>query len=160
MILGACTVSTPTTPSTSQAPAAASPTSTFTIVTTPSSPELSTITGQLMLNPASPRPASQVVLALAEILEINGGTPALASFDRKTSPNTLTDSTGHFVFKDVPAQRYSLVLDRINESFLLLHPEDGGDFIFEAQPGQVLDLGQLVYSSLPGDVSSSPSPIP
>jgi hypothetical protein len=73
----------------------------------------------------------------------------LAQFDRVTSPRTQTDASGRFLFVDVPVAKYGLVLDRIRTSYYLKNPKDNGDFLFQPQPGQVLDLGKLVYPSLP-----------
>jgi hypothetical protein len=37
----------------------------------------------------------------------------------------------------------------------LKDPKTGGDLLFEPKAGQVLDVGQLIFSSLPGE---SPTP--
>lgn len=122
-----------------------------TVVPTPSTPDKATITGILLLNPGSPRPVTGAVLALASIVPEANGTPWVAGFERLSSPNTQTDGAGRFVFIDVQPGKYSLVLDRFNEAYLLGNPKDGADLIFEPQAGQVLDLGDLIYASLPGE---------
>lgn len=122
------------------------------VVPTPSAADKSTITGRLQVNPADPRPVVGAILYLAEIIPETSGTPYLAGFERTHSPRTLTDAAGQFAFVDVDPQQYSLVLDRVSEAYLLGHPSQApGDFIFEAEAGQVLDLGTLTYVSLPGE---------
>jgi len=127
----------------------------LTVVPTPSTPDKATITGVLLLNPGSPHPATGVILALADIIPEANGTPWVAGFERQSSPHTQTDGAGRFVFVDIQPGKYSLVLDKLNDAYLLGNPKDGADLIFEPQPGQVLDLGDLIYASLPG-VSPTP----
>ncbi len=109
-----------------------------------------TITGVLYSGFIEPVPAERVLLALATIVETSDGTPQLAGYDRVIAPKALTDSAGRFVFQDVDPVRYALVIDRINESFLLNHPETGGDFLFQGEPGEILDLGNVTHPELPG----------
>jgi hypothetical protein len=109
------------------------------------------ITGVLQTNPGQPKAAPGMILYLADILPESQGTPFLAAFDRVTSVRTLTDPIGRFVFADVNPATYSLVLDRVAEAYLLGDPKKpGADFIFTAQAGKLLDLGNLVYGVLPG----------
>lgn len=134
---------------------AGSPVPLISVIPTPAAPDKATVTGVLQLNPGAPEPVAGVVLCLADIIPSTAGTPWLASFDRKTSPCTQTDGIGRFVFADVLPVQHSLVLDRFSDSYLLSDPETGGDFIFTPQPGQILDLGNLAYLSLP-----SQTPVP
>jgi hypothetical protein len=114
------------------------------------SANLATVTGYLMVDPGAPKPVEHVILYLGEIIPETGGTPFVAGFERTTSPRTLTDANGRFVFTDVEPGPYTLILDKIAESYMLGDPDNpGGDFIFDAQPGQILDLGQLVYLRMP-----------
>ena len=124
-----------------------SPLPTAAIIATPSKPDRSTITGILLQGPDE-RPAQEAIVYLAGVIQ-TGDTPTLASFDRGSSPRTQTDAYGRFVFVDVPVERYGLVLDRVNQSFLLKNPKDNSDMLFTPKSGQVLDLGKLVYPSLP-----------
>jgi hypothetical protein len=88
------------------------------------------------------------------VLPDSTGKRTLAGVDKVSSPRTITDDSGRFVFADVPAATYSLVLDRVTSSYLLNDPTNSGDLLFEPQPGQVLDVGQLVYPSLPAEGSA------
>lgn len=124
-------------------------------VPTPSQADHSTITGFLMTNKESPTSVGEAVLYLATIHTDETGKPLAASFDRQTAPRTQTDAAGRFVFVDVPSQQYALILDRISETFLLKSPDDNSDMILTPGAGKVLDVGRLVYDTLPG---AGPSP--
>ncbi len=127
------------------------------IVPTPSSGEVSVITGMLMVNPELPQPLPGVLLGLATIAHATTGTPFYAQYERTTAPRNQTDSRGRFVFADVPPGRYLLVIDKIREAILLKDPKDvGQDLTFDVEPGQVLDLGELVYINLP--ITPAPNP--
>ena len=95
----------------------------------------------------SPQPVAHVLLALGNIVE-KDGTPLVASSDL-SSPRSLTDNVECFVFNNIPSGKYTLIFDRVDETFLLSHPDYGGDLIIAPQVGQVLDLGKLIYSNLP-----------
>lgn len=117
----------------------------ITIIPTPAS-DKSTVTGVLLLDPGQ-KPVTSVLLALGGVVE-KEGTPMLASLET-TSPRALTDINGRFVFTNITPGKYTLILDRIIDSYLLNHPEDNSDLLIMPQAGQVLDLGKLVYTSLP-----------
>lgn len=53
------------------------------------------------------------------------------------------------LFVDVPSQQYALILDRISEAFLLNSPDDNSDMLLDPEAGEILDVGRLVYTSLP-----------
>ena len=153
-LLAACGTAAPTakptdTPAVAAGTAAATLAPTV-VVPTPSA-DKGVITGVIMTNPSQPKPAPGLILYLADILPEAQGTPFLAAFDRVHSVRTLTDPNGRFVFADITPASYSLILDRVFQAFLLSDPKKpGADFIFVAQGGKLLDLGNLVYGVLPG----------
>lgn len=120
------------------------------VVVTPSAPDRATITGILMTNSSNPVPVTNTVVALASILPNATGTPSFAAFDRTTAPKSETDASGRFVFTDVKIQTYALILDRFYATYMLNDPKTGKDLLFNPQPGKVLDVGNLVYETLPG----------
>jgi hypothetical protein len=109
------------------------------------------ITGILQRNTSSPVSVNDAILYLGSVHLDAGGTPILAGLDKQAAPRTQTDQSGRFVFADVPPGTYVLILDRIHEAFLLNDPTSGKDLLIKLQAGQILDLGKLVYASLPGD---------
>ncbi len=112
--------------------------------------ETSTVTGYILQNKASPTPPHVVLLALAKVIIGPDGAPMVARFDRDEAPHTLTDTNGRFVFTDIPPGQYALILDRISDAFMLMHPDTGEDFIITATAGEIVDLGKIVYNTLPG----------
>jgi len=138
IVVGACK---PTSPQISMTPYL------ITVIPTPSAPDKCTITGVLLVSPG-PQPVKRTLLALANVIEANG-TPIVASMDSLNPPRTLTDDNGRFIFVEVTADTYTLILDKITESFLLSHPTSGEDILITCEAGQVIDLGELAYSELP-----------
>ncbi|HEX7974144.1 MAG TPA: hypothetical protein VF498_07035 [Anaerolineales bacterium] len=159
----------PAQPASTQAPAAAAAQGTaaptlIAVVPTPSDPSKATITGYLMEHPNSPQPANWFfILYLAEVQTDKNGTPMIAGFSVRSAISTQPDSAGRFVFENVPAgKKYALVMDMVNTSFMLKDPKTGADMLWEPKAGQILDVGKLVYSSLPGSPApaSTASPTP
>jgi hypothetical protein len=90
---------------------------------------------------------------LGEVLLANG-TPALASLDKQTAPKTLIGSDGRFVFINVPPGTYSLIVDMVIRTVIVLDPETGGDILIEVKEGETVDLGSLTLE----DLSLTPQP--
>lgn len=149
IVVGACKPTSATSPQATLPPLPQASTTPYliTVIPTPSAPDKCTITGVLLVRPG-PQPVKRALLALADVIETNG-TPIVASMDSRNAPRTLTDDNGRFVFVDVPADTYTLILDKITESFLLSHPTSGKDMLITCEAGQVIDLGELTYSELP-----------
>lgn len=149
LLLSACTAS--NTPESAQAttlPIGSQDSATIKTIPTPSTNK-AVITGVLLEGTEELEPASSAILYLADIVNSTDGRKAAASFDRASSPNTQTDAHGRFVFSEVDPGEYSLVLDRVYNSFLLHDPDGEGDLLFTAEAGEILDLGKLEYLSLP-----------
>lgn len=124
-------------------------------VPTPSSSDLGTVTGILILDGDQEKPVTGAILYLGEILRLDDGTPASASLDKQTAPVTQTNAAGQFIFGDVPAGQYTLLLDLVSSTFLLYSPT-GSDLLIQVKGGQVVDLGELRYSDLPVPSTSPP----
>lgn len=151
MLIASMVVACNFTPSNVTAPASASAQATPTPyiisdIPTPSANQCA-ITGVLLQNPG-PKPVTRQLLALANILT-SQGTPAFARFNSQNAIRTMTDDKGRFFFRDIPCDDYALIFDKITETFMLTQPNTGEDLIFSPEAGQLLDLGNLVYSDLP-----------
>ncbi len=113
-------------------------------------PNQGVVRGVLMVRKGgTAQPVASQTLYLAEILKDDAGVERAASVDRQTSPRTMTNAEGHFVFVNVPPGRYGLVLDTVVDSYLLNDPASGGSLLVETTAGQEVALGELVYDTLP-----------
>ncbi len=117
------------------------------VVPTPSSVDRSTVTGILILEGNVEQPVSEAILFLGSIVIANDA-PALASLNKQAAPKAQTNAEGQFIFEDVPAGDYALLLDMIVSTYVL-HSPTGEDMIIKVDGGQVVDLGELRYSDLP-----------
>lgn len=98
---------------------------------------------------ASEVPVSNARLYLGEILQDTRGQERAASFDRLSSPTTVTDESGQFAFSEIEPGRYTLILDTIINSYLLFEPGKTEALIITVEAGKVTDIGTLVYEKLP-----------
>jgi hypothetical protein len=112
---------------------------------------LSTVAGVLLRNRDTPVPASRVLLYLGSVYFDAQGTPLAAGLDKKTALRTQSDELGRFLFSNVPDGTYVLILDRGYEAFLLNDPTTGKDMLVKIVAGRPVDLGDLIYQTLPGD---------
>ncbi len=81
-------------------------------------------------------------LQLARVIRSEDGTPLIASAGDKTSPTTVTDEYGQFVFTDVPPDTYGLVLVTPLGS-VLFRDDTGANLLFDVEAGEVLDIGEI-----------------
>ena len=115
-------------------------------IPTPSSPDVGIVTGRLLSEDSSW--ASFYPLYLGEIVSFDGN-PVMVSLDKSRAPRSQLDSSGRFVFSDVPEGRYCLILDLVTRTIVLRNPSTGDDLIIEVEGGKVIDIGELHYHELP-----------
>jgi hypothetical protein len=101
-----------------------------------------------------------VTLYLAETIKDNTGREVVAAMDRVRSPRTVTDDQGRFVFPNISPGNYGLVLDYVFESYLLLKPDSQEALLIEVSAEKQIDLGTLLYDSLPLPQPTKPSIVP
>lgn len=101
---------------------------------------------------------ANVPIYLAEALKDVGGIERVASYSPIESPRSITDAEGRFWFYNVKPGRYGLILDAVIQGFLLSKPGTDESLLFEATAGQVTDLGNLSYPSLPISDLTVPQP--
>jgi|UniRef100_A0A7C4L0R4 hypothetical protein len=119
-------------------------------IPTPAGKEFAVVTGYLKIQKDGiEKPVETgTILYLTEVLFYQG-TPAAAGFDRLSPLRTTTDKNGRFVFKLVPLNTYTLILDRVAEAYLLKYPNSNLEIVLEVNSSKIIDLGTLVYENLP-----------
>lgn len=117
------------------------------VVPEPSSADVGVAHGKLfrITDSGEREPLAGYNVYLGNILRNNQGDESLVQLDRGTAPRAQLNALGEFVFVDVPAGRYGLMLDMVRGAVLLNDPDDGSDLIIEIQGGQVIDLGEMAY---------------
>jgi len=94
-------------------------------------------------------PAKNALLYLAETIKDSAGIDSFAAMDRIRSPKAVADDQGRFVFSNVPPGNYGLILDVITSSYLLMKPDSEEVLLIEVSAEKQVDLGTLLYDSLP-----------
>lgn len=113
-------------------------------------PGMGRVTGVLQVGAREkPQPAKNALLYLAKTIKDSTGKDSVAALDRVHSPRTVTDNQGRFMFSNVPPGNYGLVLDIITNSFLLMKPGSEEALLIEVPAEKQVDLGTLLYDSLP-----------
>lgn len=109
-----------------------------------SSDDLATVGGVLVEEIADEGfvPLMPVELTLGRIIETTAGDPAFLSAG-SASPKAELFPTGVFIFRNIEPGTYGLIVDVGYTEFPVENPE-GDLFMFDIEPGQVLDLGQVI----------------
>lgn len=151
-LLAACAIggpelAAPTHPATSIATAQSNASSS---VPTPDPTLTGSIRGRLLYDDGSTiEPVKDRILYLAEVITDASGTERIASLNRTSSPRTTLDADGNFSFSGVAPGRYGLVMDLVVQAFILLEPSQEEALLFDVEAGGRVDLGELIYTSLP-----------
>jgi hypothetical protein len=111
---------------------------------------------------ASAQPFRNYNLYLGETVKDNTGKDTFVGLDRVHSPRATTDDQGYFAFQNMTPGTYGLVLDTGNNAFLLLKPNQEKEeaIVVAVTPGKEVDLGTLLYDSLPIPPVPQPYPYP
>ena len=94
-------------------------------------------------------PLKNTDLFLGNILISSSGTTGVAGLDQGTAPRSSTDDQGNFVFQNVPAGKYGLILYLVTHAYLLNEPDKDVSMIITVTASKVTDLGQLQYRNFP-----------
>ena len=86
---------------------------------------------------------------MAAVSKDDQGVERIASYDRASSPRAYVDPNGRFVFADIPAGKYGLILDIVIDAYLLHDPDNNDQFLFTVTNGETTELGELDYELLP-----------
>ena len=105
--------------------------------------------GRIMINNASGvRPVQDMIVALADVLRDEDGTPLIAGYESAVARKTATDELGRFAMNNVEPGTYAIILDAVITSVLLADPTTGEPILIEVTDGDVVDIGRLDYESL------------
>jgi PBP1b-binding outer membrane lipoprotein LpoB len=85
------------------------------------------------------------ILYLAPVLQDSEGKEIIASLDRTTNPQAITDADGNFAFINVPPGRYGLIYDTGAMSFLLPDDDDVYSLLITVLQNEITDLGTINY---------------
>lgn len=107
-----------------------------------------TVTGKLLKNGVA---VENVSLYLAKILKSLDGKELSLVIDKTVSPHAITDSTGKFVFQNVPPETYGFIVDTAVQTYALSKPGTNDQIRVTVTSGQAVDLGSMDYPDLPLD---------
>lgn len=110
-------------------------------------PAKGSVSGILFLNG---KPLTDVKIYLAPIVKDDQGRELVAGYDRTGDLQTAPNAQGNFVFQNVIPGRYGLVLDLVNQAYLLDKPDGSESIIFTVEANKETSLGKLEYKELPG----------
>ena len=102
------------------------------------------VTGKIVRDLFTHRePLADTKILLANVIKSEDGTPIVAAASEETSPVALTGKDGSFVFTNINPGIYSIVIVTPIGLFLI-QDKSGNNFIFTAQPGMIVDLGEIL----------------
>jgi hypothetical protein len=111
--------------------------------TPPSAPKagMATIIGRVVSRDSG-EPIVGKTVWLAEVYR--QGEEGAFVLDEAFSPTALPDENGYFIFENVPAKEYVIVIGNYNAEYDI--PEESGTtrpMIFNLQAGNILDVGEI-----------------
>jgi len=109
-------------------------------------PDLGQVKGIIKFNGA---PVVNSNIYVSPVIQADDDTRIAVRFNRESPLNGATDQEGKFFVPNIPPGTYGLVYDIAYTSVLLNHPETGEQMVFDVQPGQVVDFGELDFQDLP-----------
>lgn len=125
------------------------PTHTISIIPTPSiaPPEqgLATIIGRL-ISAETGKPLTNTVVRLAEVYYTDeNSSPANGIYvlDNAFDPSSITNEDGFFVFTNIEARDYVIIVGDIHLKYTVISNQDGTPKVWTIQPNQIIDLGTI-----------------
>ena len=104
--------------------------------------DLSTLTG-IVVSERTNKPIVEIVVQLAEVF-YEGGEGAYV-LDTAQSPFTTTDKNGRFVFIDIEAKDYVLVIGSVETNdYKIISNDQEGNVVWSAPSNDILDTGTHV----------------
>lgn len=99
--------------------------------------------------PAGNQAVNGVIIGLATVIRDEKGNPKVSGYEAASAPKSITDDAGHFVISDLKPGAYTVILDAVLSQWQLSDPKTGNTIVVQIAPGQVTDLGTMVYDKLP-----------
>jgi hypothetical protein len=96
-----------------------------------------------------PKPLTDIIVALAEVLPSDDGIARVAGYEASRAPRAAISPEGEFTIDNAPPGQYGLIVDAVMTSALLNDPKSGDSYLIDVKPGEVVEMGQLVFDSLP-----------
>jgi hypothetical protein len=107
---------------------------------------MATVIGRV-LSETSGEPLSDTIVRLAEVVR-EGGDGAYI-LDVAFSPGTDSDDEGFFIFENVDALEYVIVVGDVYEIYKIVVNEEGKAKTWVTVEDQVLDVGELIIDLSP-----------
>lgn len=109
------------------------------------------VTGRIFINNEKGfRAVTGILVGLAEVIKGEDGLEKAAGYDPATAPRGELRADGAFVLDNVPPGRYGIILDAVTTSLLAKEAANpDNSLVITVEAGQVTDLGDLVYASIP-----------
>lgn len=108
---------------------------------------LGSVEGTLLLKG---KPVANVTLYLGALVTDAQGRELVAGYDRTSSLRAMTDADGHWKVYNVPEGRYGLILDIVNQAYLLDTPDGTQSVLLGVKNGETTQMGEMDYSELSG----------
>ncbi|MBN1147483.1 MAG: hypothetical protein JXA78_09515 [Anaerolineales bacterium] len=111
-------------------------------VTPPSLPEdgLATVIGQV-LDKETGKPLANTIMRLAEVYR--DGDRGAYVLDMAFSPGTRTDDKGYFIFENIPAREYVIMVGEYEREYDVIENDDRTARVWNAEANKILDVGVL-----------------
>lgn len=100
-----------------------------------------------LLSVQDDKPYNEVIVRLAEVY-YNGNEGAYA-LDAAFSPGATTDKNGYFVFNNIVARKYVLIVGDPLTAYVIYTGEDGKAKVWDAAADKVLDMGTIKVNFTP-----------
>ena len=101
------------------------------------------IHGQVLSDPADH--LDNTTLRLAEVYRNEDGDGAFA-LDEATSPSTISDENGNFVFVNIEPGEYVLFIGSLHTDFVVNTNPDSSAVVYEVGPGETLEIEPIILN--------------
>ena len=131
------------------------------ILTEPIGVDESVLLGQVVsISGRSPIPLSNTEVRLASVYWNEDKSEGAYTIDESSSPTTITDQSGGFIFRNLMSRDYVIVIGDLYSQNVILFNPDGSAVIYTPENGKPLDVGVLevdldaapIFSATPDEI--------